>query len=113
MTNPITYIRDLVAYIPAKIAYERGFYEGGKLRGANQDFKNANTPFEDTASPDRDVLRAPRALDAEFTIVASAVDGDRHRAVVGGVAEVPRNAEIACTTAIGGLLDHQSLTVPL
>ena len=37
---------------------KRGFYEGGKLRGANRDFQNANSNFEDAASPDRDVLRA-------------------------------------------------------
>lgn len=40
------------------IDIKRGFYEGGKLRGANQDFRNGNTPFENTASPDRDVLRS-------------------------------------------------------
>ncbi|WP_416768516.1 phage portal protein [Sulfurimonas sp. ST-25] len=37
-------------------AIQRGFYEGGKLRGANNDFSNAGGSFEDTASPDRAVM---------------------------------------------------------
>ena len=41
-----------------KKAYERGFYEGGKITGANKDFWNANSPFEMTAMPDRGILRA-------------------------------------------------------
>ncbi len=41
-----------------KKAYERGFYEGGKITGANKDFWNANAPFEMTAMPDRAILRA-------------------------------------------------------
>jgi len=58
MTNPLNYIRDLIAYIPAKIAYERGFYEGGKITQANQDFWNGTSDFETTAVTDRDRLRA-------------------------------------------------------
>ena len=38
-------------------AVKRGFYEGGKLNGPNQDFRNGNAPFEETASPDRDTMR--------------------------------------------------------
>lgn len=37
---------------------KRGFYEGGKRNGSNQDFWNANSDFENTASPDRDTMRA-------------------------------------------------------
>ena len=38
--------------------YERGFYEGAKVTQANKDFYNATSPFETTATPDRDKLRA-------------------------------------------------------
>lgn len=37
---------------------KRSFYEGGKRTLANRDFWNANNPFEETASSDRDTLRA-------------------------------------------------------
>jgi len=37
--------------------YERGFYEGAKVTQANKDFYNATSPFEQTASVDRDTLR--------------------------------------------------------
>ncbi len=37
---------------------KRAFYEGGRITKANRDFWNANSPFETTASPDRDILRA-------------------------------------------------------
>ena len=37
---------------------KRRFYEGGRITKANKDFWNANSPFETTASPDRDILRA-------------------------------------------------------
>ena len=37
---------------------KRAFYEGGRVTKANRDFWNANSPFETTASPDRDTLRA-------------------------------------------------------
>ena len=43
MINPFSYLRDWMAYIPSKLAYERGFYEGGKITKANQDFWNANS----------------------------------------------------------------------
>lgn len=52
----------------------RGFYEGGKLRGANQDFKNANSPFEYTASPDRDVMRARARWLHENNGIVSGID---------------------------------------
>lgn len=34
------------------------FYEGGKRTAANRDFWNANSEFENTATPDRDTMRA-------------------------------------------------------
>jgi len=37
---------------------KRAFYEGGKRTLANRDFWNANNPFEETATADRDTLRA-------------------------------------------------------
>lgn len=37
---------------------KRGFYEGGKRTGTNNDFWNGNSDFENTASPDRDTMRA-------------------------------------------------------
>ena len=39
-------------------AYERGYYEGGKITQANKDFYNTTANFEDLATPDRDVMRA-------------------------------------------------------
>lgn len=36
---------------------KRRFYEGGRITKANRDFWNANSPFEVTATPDRDILR--------------------------------------------------------
>lgn len=53
---------------------KRGFYEGGKLNGANQDFRNANAPFEDTASPDRDVMRARARWLHENNGIISGID---------------------------------------
>lgn len=54
---------------------KRGFYQGGKKTKANRDFWNANSSFEDTATPDRDVLRArARWLKANNPIMAS-IDG--------------------------------------
>jgi len=38
-------------------AFERGFFEGGKVTTANKDFYNATGTFEALASVDRDVLR--------------------------------------------------------
>jgi len=40
------------------LSKKRSFYEGGKKTLANRDFWNANNPFEETASVDRDTLRA-------------------------------------------------------
>lgn len=53
---------------------KRGFYEGGKLRGSNQDFRNGNTPFENTASPDRDVLRSRARWLHENNGIMSGID---------------------------------------
>ena len=52
----------------------RGFYEGGKLRGANNDFHNANAPFEDQASPDRDIMRARARWLHENNGIISGID---------------------------------------
>lgn len=54
----LSYIKSWANYIPAKVAYERGFYEGGKITATNKDFWNANSDFETTAVADRDRLRA-------------------------------------------------------
>ena len=53
---------------------KRGFYEGGKLRGGNNDFHNANAPFEDQASPDRDVMRARARWLHENNGIISGID---------------------------------------
>lgn len=53
---------------------KRGFYEGGKLRGANNDFHNANAPFEDQASPDRDIMRARARWLHENNGIISGID---------------------------------------
>jgi len=37
---------------------KRGFYEGSKITQTNKDFWNATSPFETTASSERDVMRA-------------------------------------------------------
>jgi len=42
----------------SKPSKKRGFYEGGKKTLANRDFWNANSSFEETATADRDTLRA-------------------------------------------------------
>ena len=53
----------------------RTFYEGGKKTKANQDFWNANSNFEQTATMDRDTLRArARWLFANNPIMAN-IDG--------------------------------------
>jgi lambda family phage portal protein len=58
MNNPITALRNYLAKPVAVNAYDRGFYEGGKVTKANQDFWNANSDFETTAVGDRDRIRA-------------------------------------------------------
>jgi len=53
----------------------RAFYEGGKKTDANRDFWNANSSFEQTATVDRDTLRArARWLFANNPIMAN-IDG--------------------------------------
>lgn len=44
--------------IHSRMTNKRGFYEGGKKTLVNRDFWNANSPFEETATADRDTLRA-------------------------------------------------------
>lgn len=58
MKNPLTSLRIWATKSIALSMYERGFYEGGKVTTANQDFWNANSDFETTATVDRDKLRA-------------------------------------------------------
>lgn len=67
----VQYVRDLISYVPAKIAYERGFYEASRFTQANKDFINANSDFETTALPERNVIRArARWLSANNSIMA-------------------------------------------
>lgn len=58
MRNPFVAIRDWATKGVALNMYERGFYEGGKVTQANQDFWNGTSEFETTAKSDRDRLRA-------------------------------------------------------
>lgn len=59
----------------ARMTNTRAFYEGGKKTLANRDFWNATSPFEQTALPDRDTLRArARWLNANNPIMAN-IDG--------------------------------------
>ncbi len=54
---------------------KKAFYEGGKKTDANRDFWNANAPYEQTATVDRDTLRArARWLFANNPIMAN-IDG--------------------------------------
>jgi len=53
---------------------KRSFYEGGKIRGANNDFRNGNAPFEQTASLDRDTLRSRARWLHENNGIVSGID---------------------------------------
>jgi len=53
---------------------KRSFYEGGKIRGSNADFRNGNTHFEQTASPDRDILRSRARWLHENNGIVSGID---------------------------------------
>ena len=53
---------------------KRSFYEGGKIRGSNADFRNGNTHFEQTASPDRDTLRSRARWLHENNGIVSGID---------------------------------------
>ena len=48
----------VASYLILKASPHARFYEGGKKTLANQDFYNANSPFENTAAPDRSTMRA-------------------------------------------------------
>jgi lambda family phage portal protein len=61
----------------------RGFYEGGKRTGTNQDFWNANTDFENTASPDRDTMRARARWLHENNAIMANIDATIVRNSVG------------------------------
>ncbi len=61
--------------IQSRLTNKRSFYEGGKKTQANRDFWNATSPFEETATVDRDTLRArARWLYANNPIMAN-IDG--------------------------------------
>lgn len=62
---------------------ERGFYEGGKRTGTNQDFWNANSDFENTASPDRDTMRARARWLHENNAIMANIDATIVRNSVG------------------------------
>lgn len=61
----------------------RGFYEGGKRTGTNQDFWNANSDFENTASPDRDTMRARARWLHENNAIMANIDATIVRNSVG------------------------------
>jgi len=61
----------------------RGFYEGGKRTGNNQDFWNANSDFENTASPDRDTMRARARWLHENNAIMANIDATIVRNSVG------------------------------
>lgn len=62
---------------------KRAFYQGAKKTGANRDFWNANSPFEDTAVNERDTLRArARWLSANNPIMGN-IDNSYVTNVVG------------------------------
>ena len=55
--------------------FEKSFYEGGKKTEANRDFYNATSPFEQTATEDRDTMRGrARWLKGNNPIMAN-IDG--------------------------------------
>ena len=62
---------------------KRAFYEGGRITKANRDFWNANAPFETTASPDRDTLRARARWLHENNPIMSNIDKTIVNNVVG------------------------------
>lgn len=62
---------------------KRGFYEGGKRTGTNQDFWNANSDFENTASPDRDTMRARARWLHENNAIMANIDATIVRNSVG------------------------------
>lgn len=62
---------------------QRGFYEGGKRTGNNQDFWNANSEFENTASPDRDTMRARARWLHENNAIMANIDATIVRNSVG------------------------------
>ncbi len=67
----------LVDYIKNLLTkpFKRNFYEGGKRTKVNRDFWNATSPFEETASADRDTMRArARWLYANNPVMAN-IDG--------------------------------------
>ncbi|RLA75608.1 MAG: phage portal protein [Epsilonproteobacteria bacterium] len=57
------------------ITNQRGFYEGGKYTEANKNFWNANSEFEETASLDRNVMRARARHLAANNAIMNNIDG--------------------------------------
>jgi len=59
---------------PFKKEKKRGFYEGGRKTKANLDFWNATSPFETTASADRDTMRGRSRWLASNNPIMSNID---------------------------------------
>ena len=79
----------------------RGFYEGGKLRGSNNDFHNANAPFEDQASPDRSVMRARARWLHENNGIISGIDNSiKQNAIGGGLKFQSKTEDVALNNII-------------
>lgn len=62
---------------------QANFYEGGRYTRTNRDFYNANQPFEDTASPDRDTLRARARWIHENNPIVSNIDDSLKNNIIG------------------------------
>ena len=61
-----------MASIHSQITNKRNFYQGGKITSQNRDFWNSNSPFEVTATPDRDTMRGrSRWLSANNPIMSN------------------------------------------
>jgi lambda family phage portal protein len=56
------------------LSIKRSFYEGGKIHGANADFRNGNTHFEQTASPDRGTIQSRARWLHENNGIVSGID---------------------------------------
>lgn len=60
------------------------FYEGGKHTRTNRDFHNATNDFEQTASPDRDTMRARARWLHENNPIVSNIDDSLATNIIGG-----------------------------
>ncbi|MDD2826943.1 MAG: phage portal protein [Sulfurospirillaceae bacterium] len=85
----------------------RGFYEGGKLRGSNNDFYNANAPFEDQASPDRAIMRARARWLHENNGIISGIDNSiKQNAIAGGLKFQSKTGDSALNNLIETLFNE-------